>query len=117
MTSALRQACDDVVGVKASRALILDEARSAYRVGLCVVPAAANGTKRPDVPTWTGYQTARPTSRRMRAFHFERRTGFGMIAGPVSGHHAAWDFDCPDTYRAFVTAAEASGLGELVRRI
>jgi putative DNA primase/helicase len=53
----------------------------------------------------------------MRAFHFERRTGFGMIAGPVSGHHAAWDFDCPDIYRAFVEAAEASGLGELVRRI
>jgi hypothetical protein len=69
------------------------------------------------VPTWTGYQTARPTPARMRAFHFERRTGFGMIAGPASARHAAWDFDCPDTYRDFVAAAEASGLGELVRLI
>jgi putative DNA primase/helicase len=53
----------------------------------------------------------------MRAFHFERCTGFGIIAGPVSGRRGAWDFDCPDTYRAFVAAAEASGLGAVVRRI
>jgi hypothetical protein len=53
----------------------------------------------------------------MRAFQFERRHGFGMIAGPVSGWRYAWDFDCPHTYRAFVTAAHASGLGDVVRRI
>jgi hypothetical protein len=34
----------------------------AYRAGLCILPVAPNGTKRPDVPTWTGYQTARPTA-------------------------------------------------------
>jgi hypothetical protein len=53
----------------------------------------------------------------MRAFQFERRHGFGMIAGPVSGWRCAWDFDCPHTYRAFVAAAHASGLGDVVRRI
>jgi hypothetical protein len=53
----------------------------------------------------------------MRAWHFERRTGFGLIAGPVSGDRIAWDFDGPDIYHAFVAAAEGSGLGELVRRI
>ena len=119
MISALGPAdvTDDVMDATPNRVPILDEARSAYRVGLCIVPAAADGTKRPDVPTWTGYQTARPTSPQMRAFHFEQRIGFGMIAGPVSGHHAAWDFDCPDTYDAFVSAADATGLGEVVRRI
>jgi hypothetical protein len=29
----------------------------------------------------------------------------------------AWDFDCPDTHAAFMAAAEASGLYELVQRI
>jgi hypothetical protein len=96
---------------------MLNEAASAYRAGLCVLPVVPDGTKRPDVPTWTGYQTARPTAAQMRAFHFERRSGFGMLAGPVSGWRAAWDFDCHDTYRAFVAAAEASGLGDVVRRI
>ena len=40
-----------------------------------------------------------------------------MIAGHVSGRRGAWDFDCPETYRAFVTTADASGLGHVVRRI
>jgi hypothetical protein len=53
----------------------------------------------------------------MRAFHFEQRTGFGMIAGLVSGRRGAWDIDCSDTHRAFMAAADASGLGEVVQRI
>ena len=53
----------------------------------------------------------------MRAFHFERRSGFGMIAGPVSGRRGAWDFDDADTHGAFVAAAKAGGLGDVVRRM
>ena len=73
MTSALREACDtdDVVGPRASQDLILDEARSAYRVGLCIVPAAADGTKRPDVPT-----RSPPSNRRIRC-DILRFTTFG----------------------------------------
>ena len=96
---------------------IFEEAQSAYRAGLCILPVARDGSKRPDVRTWTPYQRERPTSEQMRAFQFERRHGFGMIAGLVSGRRGAWDFDCPDTYRAFVEAANASGLGKAVRRI
>ncbi len=103
--------------LSAGHATILDEARSAYRAGLCVRPVASDGTKRPDVPTWTGYQTARPTAAQMRAFRFEGRTGFGVIAGLVSGRRGTWDFDCPDTHVTFMAAADASGLGDLVRRI
>lgn len=96
---------------------IVEEARSAYHVGLCILPVASDGTKRPDVPRWTPYQTARPTAAQMRSFQFARRHGFGMIAGAVSGRRGAWDFDCPETYRAFVATADASGLGDVVRRI
>jgi hypothetical protein len=40
-----------------------------------------------------------------------------VIAGLVSGRRATWDFDCPDTYTAFMAAADASTLGDVVRRI
>jgi putative DNA primase/helicase len=103
--------------LSAGSTTILDEARAAYRSGLCVLPVASDGTKRPDVHTWSGFRTARPTAPQMRAFHFEWRTGFGVITGLVSGRRGAWDFDCPDTYVALLAVADASGLGDLVRRI
>jgi hypothetical protein len=71
----------------------------------------------PDMPTWKPYQTVRPTREQMQTFGFAHRSGFGMIAGPVSGRGGAWDFDCLNTHTAFVAAAEASGLGDVVRRI
>jgi hypothetical protein len=96
---------------------MLQEVRAAYSAGLCIVPATNDGTKTPDMPAWKQCQTVRPTREQMRAFGFAHRSGFGMIAGVVSGRRGAWDFDCPDTYRAFVAAADASGLGDVVRRI
>jgi hypothetical protein len=48
--------------VTVGRVTILDEVRSAYRAGLCILPAASDGSRRPDVLTWTAYQTRRPTS-------------------------------------------------------
>ena len=53
----------------------------------------------------------------MRGFDFGRRSGLGVIAGAVSGCLDTWDFDCPDTYRAFVDAAVVCGLGDVVQRI
>ena len=103
--------------LSARYAAILDEARAAYRAGLCILPVTCDGTKRPDVRTWSGFQTARPTPPQMRAFHFEGRTGFGVIAGLVSGRRGTWDFDCTDTHATFMAAADASRLGDLVRRI
>jgi hypothetical protein len=96
---------------------LLDTVRTAYAVGLCPVPTKDDGSKRPDVPSWKEFQTARPTVEQMRAFHFETRSGFGMISGAVSGYRECWDFDDLDTYRAFVEAAEQCGLGDVVRRI
>ena len=97
--------------------ILFDQARSAYQAGLCILPVASDRTKRPDVFTWAPYQIDRPTSHQMRAFQFEQRHGFGMIAGLVSGRRGAWDFDCASTHAAFLAAADASGLGEVVRRI
>jgi hypothetical protein len=96
---------------------VLDAARSAFAAGLCLLPTRDDGSKAPDVSSWTAFQTTRPTVEQMHAFDFSHRTGLGLIAGPVSGWRECWDFDCPDRYQAFVDAAGACGLGDVVRRI
>jgi hypothetical protein len=106
-----------VTGVGGASTGLLDQVRVAHEAGLCVLPVAADGSKRPAARRWRVFQTIRPTPAQMRAWHFERRAGFGLIAGPVSGYRLAWDFDGPNIYQAFVAAAEASGLADLVRRI
>jgi hypothetical protein len=78
---------------------------------------AEDGSKRPDVSSWQPYQTTRPTVAEMRAFDFAQRSGFGLIAGPVSGHCEAWDFDDLETYQRFVAAAQACGLGDVAQRL
>jgi hypothetical protein len=76
-----------------------------------------DGTKAPAGPSWEPYKTTRATPDQMRAWAFEQRDGFGMIAGPVSGYRETWDFDDADTFAAFVAAAAAAGLGDVVQRI
>jgi len=96
---------------------ILDPVRQAYAAGLGLLPVRADGSKAPDVESWTPFQTTRPTIEQMRAWDFAHRDGFGMVAGPVSGYRESWDFDCADTFEAFVAAATAAGLGDVVHRV
>src|SRR5262245_8054899 len=96
---------------------VLDAARSGYGVGLCLLPTRDDGSKAPDAGLWTDFKKTRPTIEKMRTFDFAHRSGFGMIAGPVSGDRECWDFDCPEVYHAFVDQAIACGLGLVVDRI
>jgi hypothetical protein len=77
----------------------------------------ADGSKAPDVPSWKPFQSARPTAEQMRAFDFASRCGVGVVAGVASGYRECWDFDVITTYHAFVEAASACGLGDVVARI
>ncbi|MCC7034018.1 MAG: AAA family ATPase [Acidobacteria bacterium] len=95
---------------------ILDAARGAYRSGLVALPVAADGSKRPDVATWREFQTRTTTIAERQAFNFAAREGLGIVAGAAS-HVEAWDFDCGAIFDAFVVAADACGLGELVARL
>jgi hypothetical protein len=96
---------------------VLEAVRSAHAAGLSILPVRADGSKAPAVPTWKTYQTTRPTSVQMRAWGFEFRDGFGMIAGPASGCRETWDFDEAATFEAFIEAADACELGAVVARI
>jgi hypothetical protein len=92
---------------------IADAAWRAYRAGLCPLPVRDDGLKAPAVSEWRSFQTTRPTVEQMRAWDFDHRSGFGVLGG----HLDPWDFDCPDTYHAFVAGAVSGGLGDVVDRI
>ena len=79
---------------------ILDEARSAYRAGLCILPAACDGTKRPDVPTWTGYQTARPTAAADASLPLRAAHGLRHDRGPRQRPPCSLGFRLPRYLRA-----------------
>ena len=96
---------------------ILDAARSAYRAGLSLLPVREDGTKAPDVRSWREAQTVRPTVESMQAFGFGHRVGMGIVAGVASAYRECWDFDDAETYDAFIDAAVACGLGDVVSRI
>ena len=88
-----------------------DAVRSGLKAGLCLLPVREDGSKAPDVLSWKQFQAARPTPAEVRAWDFDRR------AGAVSRCRDCWDFDDADTFEAFVAAAAACGLGDLVRRV
>ena len=53
----------------------------------------------------------------MRAFGFEHRSGFGVVAGVASGGLVCWDFDNVETAHAFNDVAPRCGLGHVVETI
>jgi hypothetical protein len=96
---------------------ILDEVRAGYDAGLCLLPVCEDGSKKPDVSTWTAFQTTRPTRTQMRDWDFAHRSGYGVIAGAVSGNVVAVDFDCDDTYAALIDGAPRCGMDDFVVRV
>ncbi len=95
--------------------IVLAAARDAYANGLCVVPPAQDGSKRP-LGEWKAYQTERPTRERMREWYSEdgTRTGLGLVCGAVSRNLEAFEFDDAPTYEAFLELAHQAELGGLV---
>ena len=97
---------------------ILTAAREAYAAGLCVLPVAEDGTKRPDVRNWQAWTRDRPDKRQMRAWFAEQeRSGLGIVCGKVSGNLECLEFDDTDVCRGFCETAAGTGLGSLLERI
>ena len=93
---------------------ILEAARDAYRAGLSVIPVRSDGSKAPAV-AWRPYASAPPSVEEMRGWAFGQQDGLGVVGG-VS-RLDPWDFDCAETFDAFVAAADACGLGPVVARL
>ena len=96
---------------------MLEAARQVYARRALPLPVQEDGSKKPDLKGWLEFKTRRPTPKELKAWNFGKRHGLGVIAGAVSGHIEAWDFDDLDIYMAFVAAADACGLGPVVERL
>ena len=101
----------------------LETALLALRVGLSPLPPRDDGSKAPlaDIRgedggwTWTPYQTTPATEDHVRHWYSNRRTGNGLACGV--GDLECFEFDCRDTYDAFLDAADEAGLRDLVDRV
>lgn len=97
---------------------VLDAALSMSDAGLCVLPAASDGSKRPGVGKWEQYQSARPSVDQLRGwFGSGRRSGLGVVCGAVSGHLEMLELEgramSEGLLGELAELATASGLGDL----
>lgn len=100
----------------------LETALMALELGLSPVPPRDDGTKAPladirvnDQWTWAPYQSTPATEEHVRHWYKNGRTGNGLACGV--GGLECFEFDCRDTYEAFLEAAVEAGLGDLVERV
>ncbi len=98
----------------------LDTALTAMGAGICVIPPAQDGSKRP-MAEWKKLQTERPTEPQLRAWFQGGRTGVGFICGQVSGGLEMLEFEGravdAGMLGAYDEAAIAAGLGNLFDHI
>ncbi|MFF8910200.1 DUF927 domain-containing protein [Streptomyces olivaceoviridis] len=93
-------------------------ARELHDAGLCVLPVRADGTKAPDVRSWTQYKVDRSTPDEHDAWFADgRRTGIGIVTGAVSGNVELIEFEGLAVREGLLDAvaelAADSGLGDL----
>ncbi len=96
---------------------ILDAALTLYNAGMCVLPAMADGSKRP-AGNWKQFQTQRPSRDQTQAL-IERAEGIGVLCGTVSGNLEMLEVEgagldlMPDVKKAM----DDHGLGDVWRTI
>jgi len=92
-------------------------ARAADRVGICAIPPAEDGTKKP-LGVWKHWQKQRPTlEQHCRWYQEQKRSGIFYVCGRVSGNLEMLECESMQVYDAFKAAAYDANLGELVERI
>jgi hypothetical protein len=84
--------------------------------GICVVPVATDGSKRPGIASWKEYQNRRPTTEELMTW-FSNAQGVGVICGAVSGNLEMLELEgravASKMHKEIKEIAENSGLGEL----
>ncbi|MFD5818104.1 bifunctional DNA primase/polymerase [Streptomyces sp. NPDC127038] len=114
-----RTTAENPAAGQATGALSLREvARELDAAGLCPLPVKQDGSKAPDVRSWTPYKTTRSTPEEHdRWFGDGRRTGIGIVTGAVSGNIELIEFEGRAVAEGLLDEvtelAENSGLGEL----
>ncbi|MFF0080245.1 bifunctional DNA primase/polymerase [Streptomyces canus] len=93
-------------------------ARELHDAGLCVLPVKADGSKAPDVRSWTPYKVTRSTpAEHDQWFNNGRHTGIGVVTGAVSGNIELIEFEGLAVQEGLLDQvaeiAANSGLGDL----
>lgn len=123
---------------------VLQTARTAFKLGLCVVPPREDGTKMPMTErvtreqlheligaeradaimngaprkrTWKHWQYIRPDADQLRRWFTAHRAGIGLITGSISKYLELLEFDNPETYQLFRDMAESLDLDSVIDRI
>ncbi|WP_433415062.1 phage/plasmid primase, P4 family [Microtetraspora malaysiensis] len=100
---------------------ILQAAHDLHDAGLCVLPAAPDGTKRPAVP-WKEWQHARPGPAQLDTWFAQgKHQGLGVVTGAVSGGLEMLELEgravAEGILAQMTELADAAGLGDLIRRV
>lgn len=100
---------------------VLTAALAAHQAGLCPIPAATDGTKRP-LGAWKQWQTRRPDPDTLHGwFGNGHRHGLGIVCGAVSGGLEMLELEGQAVTDGLVDAVDnamhTAGLGDLWGRI
>ncbi|HEX2317163.1 MAG TPA: phage/plasmid primase, P4 family [Thermomonospora sp.] len=91
-----------------------------HAAGVCVVRAAADGSKAP-LGAWKAYQSTRPDEPTVREWFADGHPGVGVVTGTVSGGLEMFELEgravAAGVLGALREAAEARGLADLFTRL
>lgn len=97
-----------------------EAAREALALGLCPVPTALDGSKRPH-GEWKQFQASRPTSEQVDAWFANGHPGWGVICGAVSGGMEMLELEgravSEGMWEMFGERCDEAGIGLLLDRI
>lgn len=89
-----------------SRSYIHHTVLQADAAGINVVPIRTDGTKQPALAGWREYQKRRASAIELERWFSGAEPGVAFIAGTVSGNLEALDFDCRDTFEAWLSLVQ-----------
>lgn len=102
----------------AEQTTVLDMAKRAAASGIVVLPAKPDGSKQPDLRTWTEFKERRPSREDLKRWFVDGQPdGLGFLCGAISGNLELLEFEDADTYIAFCELANETGLGEALDAI
>lgn len=96
-------------------------ARQLVGAGIVPLPVSSDGSKRPDVRTWTEYQHREPTDTELLAWFgmTYEVAGIGLVCGDVSGGLVLCEIEgrMIERYDQIVQRCQAAGVGDILTRI
>jgi hypothetical protein len=89
-------------------------ALEACAAGMSVVPIRTDGTKQPRLSAWKAYQRCQANEAEVNRWFGNADTGIAFVTGAVSRNLEALDFDCYETFKAWLSRIQQNpGLAAL----